>query len=33
MATILVLVAISHNRSTIRLHSPASLGQAFLPDA
>jgi len=26
-------VAISHNRSTIRLHSPASLGQAFLPDA
>ena len=33
MATILVLVAISHNRSTIRLHSPASLGQPFLPDA
>jgi simple sugar transport system permease protein len=33
LATVLVLVAISHNRSTIRLHSPAALGQAFLPDA
>jgi simple sugar transport system permease protein len=33
LATILVLVLISHNRSTIRLHSPASLGQPFLPDA
>jgi general nucleoside transport system permease protein len=33
LATVLVLVAISRNRSTIRLHSPASLGQAFLPDA
>ncbi len=33
LATIVVLVAISHNRSTIRLHSPASLGQPFLPDA
>ena len=33
LATILVLVAISRNRNTIRLHSPASLGQSFLPDA
>ena len=33
LATIVVLVAISHNRSTIRLNSPASLGQPFLPDA
>jgi simple sugar transport system permease protein len=33
LATVLVLVAISRNRSTIRLHSPASLGQSFLPDA
>jgi simple sugar transport system permease protein len=33
LATIVVLVAISRNRSTIRLNSPASLGQAFLPDA
>lgn len=32
-ATILVLVLISRNRSTIRLNSPASLGQPFLPDA
>jgi simple sugar transport system permease protein len=32
LATILVLVLISHNRSTIRLNSPASLGQPFLPD-
>jgi len=33
VATILVLVLISRNRSTIRLNSPASLGQPFLPDA
>ncbi|MDR3672824.1 MAG: ABC transporter permease [Holophaga sp.] len=32
VATILVLVLISHNRSKIRLNSPASLGQPFLPD-
>lgn len=32
-ATILVLVVISRNRSTIRLNSPASLGQPFLPEA
>ena len=32
LATIVVLVLISHNRSTIRLNSPASLGQPFLPD-
>ncbi len=33
MATVVVLVLISRNRSTIRLNSPASLGQPFLPDA
>ena len=33
LATILVLVLISRNRGTIRLNSPASLGQTFLPDA
>ncbi len=33
VATILVLVLISRNRSTIRINSPASLGQPFLPDA
>ena len=33
LATIVVLVLISRNRSTIRLNSPASLGQPFLPDA
>jgi simple sugar transport system permease protein len=33
VATIVVLVFISRNRSTIRLNSPASLGQPFLPDA
>jgi simple sugar transport system permease protein len=32
-ATILVLVLISRNIKTIRLNSPASLGQPFLPDA
>ena len=32
-ATVLVLVLISRNRSTIRLNSPASLGQTVLPDA
>lgn len=32
-ATILVLVLISHNKNTIRLNSPASLGQAFSPEA
>jgi simple sugar transport system permease protein len=32
-ATILVLVLISHNRNTIRLNSPASLGQPFSPEA
>jgi simple sugar transport system permease protein len=32
-ATVLVLVLISRNRGTIRLNSPASLGQPFLPDA
>jgi len=32
LATVLVLVLISHNRSNIRLNSPASLGQPFLPD-
>jgi simple sugar transport system permease protein len=33
VATVLVLVLISRNRSTIRLNSPASLGQTFLRDA
>jgi simple sugar transport system permease protein len=33
LATVLVLVLISRNRSSIRLNSPASLGQAFLPDS
>jgi simple sugar transport system permease protein len=33
LATIIVLVLISRNLRTIRLHSPASLGQPFLPDA
>jgi simple sugar transport system permease protein len=33
VATVLVLVLISRNRGTIRLHSPASLGQPFLPEA
>ena len=33
VATIVVLVLISRNRGTIRLNSPASLGQPFLPDA
>ena len=32
LATVLVLVLISRNRGTIRLNSPASLGQPFLPD-
>ena len=32
-ATVVVLVLISRNRATIRLNSPASLGQPFLPDA
>jgi simple sugar transport system permease protein len=32
LATIVVLVLISRNRSTIRLNSPASLGQPFMPD-
>jgi simple sugar transport system permease protein len=32
-ATILVLVLISRNLNNIRLHSPASLGQPFRPDA
>jgi simple sugar transport system permease protein len=32
-ATIIVLVLISRNQSTIRLHSPASLGQPYRPDA
>jgi general nucleoside transport system permease protein len=32
LATIVVLVLISRNRATIRLNSPASLGQPFLPD-
>lgn len=32
-ATIVVLVLISRNLNTIRLHSPASLGQPFRPDA
>ncbi|MGE8319568.1 MAG: ABC transporter permease [Comamonas sp.] len=32
VATIVVLVLISRNRATIRLNSPASLGQAFRPD-
>ena len=32
-ATVLVLVLISRNRATIRLNSPASLGQPFIPDA
>ena len=32
LATVLVLVLISRNRSTIRLNSPASLGQPFMPD-
>jgi general nucleoside transport system permease protein len=33
LATIVVLVLISRNAHTIRLHSPASLGQPFRPDA
>lgn len=33
LATVLVLVLISRNRGTIRLNSPASLGQSYLPDA
>jgi simple sugar transport system permease protein len=33
IATIVVLVLISRNAHTIRLHSPASLGQPFRPDA
>ena len=33
VATVVVLVIISRNRSTIRLNSPASLGQTFLPEA
>ncbi len=32
LATVVVLVLISRNRSTIRLNSPASLGQPFMPD-
>jgi len=32
-ATIIVLVIISRNRATIRLNSPASLGQSFSPEA
>ena len=32
-ATIVVLVLISRNPNTIRLHSPASLGQPYRPDA
>lgn len=32
-ATIIVLVLISRNLNTIRLHSPASLGQPYRPDA
>ena len=32
-ATIVVLVLISRNLKTIRLNSPASLGQPFLPEA
>jgi general nucleoside transport system permease protein len=32
LATVVVLVLISRNRGTIRLNSPASLGQAFMPD-
>jgi simple sugar transport system permease protein len=32
-ATVVVLVLISRNRATIRLNSPASLGQPFMPDA
>jgi simple sugar transport system permease protein len=33
IATIIVLVLISRNPNTIRLNSPASLGQPFRPDA
>jgi general nucleoside transport system permease protein len=33
LATIIVLVLISRNPNTIRLHSPASLGQPYRPDA
>ena len=33
LATIIVLVAISRNVNTIRLNSPASLGQPYRPDA
>ena len=32
-ATIVVLVAISRNRNTIRLNSPVSLGKPFRPEA
>ena len=33
VATIVVLVLISRNPNTIRLNSPASLGQPYRPDA
>ena len=33
LATIIVLVIISRNINTIRLNSPASLGQPYRPDA
>lgn len=33
LATIVVLVLISRNAKSIRLHSPASLGQTFYPEA
>ena len=33
LATIIVLVVISRNVNTIRLNSPASLGQPYRPDA
>jgi ABC-type uncharacterized transport system permease subunit len=32
LATVVVLVLISRNQTTVRLNSPASLGQAFRPD-
>ncbi|MBP8940460.1 MAG: ABC transporter permease, partial [Agrobacterium sp.] len=32
LATIVVLVIISHNRRTTLINTPASLGKSFVPD-
>ncbi|HCV72823.1 MAG TPA: ABC transporter permease, partial [Agrobacterium sp.] len=32
IATIVVLVIISHNRRTTLINTPASLGKSFVPD-